>query len=178
MNTPTNNESVEHFHQQTADLLIRNKTLDYDSLPKKKELNLEYSSRENTTENYQAKQNELSSWYYIKSNPKPKVTSDETKSKNLSSRHNFSTTSLQKFRSIDDLIQRQHNTAVMQNDILKCNSREFLHKDSTMRHSFNPDIDINSEDYIQSLRIAATKLKSQQLSVSVINTRGYILALS
>lgn len=172
MNTHNNDDF--DILQESADLLISKKATNYDSLPKKKEFNLGFDSRENT-ENYQAKQNELSNWYYIKSNPKPKVMSiyDETKAKNLSSRHNFSTTSLQKFRSIDDLVQRQHSTPVMQNDISKCNSREFLYKDSTMRPSFNPDIDINSDDYIQSLRVAATKLKNQQLSVSVIHTRGY-----
>jgi hypothetical protein len=156
----------ENFQQKNTSLLLNNETIN-DSLPKKREFNLEHDSSENA-ENYQIKQNELSNWYYIKSKPKAMSIYDETKAKNLSSRHNFSTTSLQKFRSIEDLHKRQLNTSVIQNDILKYNSREQLFKESATRPSFNPDVDFNSEkDYTQSLRIAATKLKNQQLSVSV-----------
>lgn len=161
------NVTADEFHHVENEInMMTNKVISYDSLPKKKEL-----SYDDNTENYETKQKELSSVYYIKSNPKPKLMSiyDETKAKNLSSRHNFSATSLQRFRSIDDLMQRQQKP-VIQNDILKFNSKEFLYQES-LKTSFNPDIDINTDDYIQSLRIAATKLKNQQLSVSVHHAR-------
>lgn len=165
MNKP--NEPAEgYLNQEAAEnskILLSNKDIsNYDSSSKKKVPNREDNGSKEKTENYRTKQKELSSWYYIKSNPKPKVMSiyDETKSK-LSSRHNFSSTSLQKFRSIDDLIQRQ-NKSVIQNDTLNYNSKEQLY-----HGSMTPDIDIKSEDYIQSLREAATKLKNQQINVSL-----------
>lgn len=150
---------------QNSNALIGSPVLSYDNSIQKRGQSHEVFF-DDRTENYEMKQKELSSWYYIKSNPKPKLMSiyDETKVKNLSSRHNSSASSLQKFRSIDDLIQRQQKP-IIQNDFLKYNSKEVLyhHNEDT---SFNPDIDINSEDYTQSIRIAATKLKNQQLSVS------------
>lgn len=164
MDTKSNEAVDDIFHNHLHSDTLSNAAIKYNSLQRKQEIDLEKSLNINA-DNYQAKQNELSSWYYIKSKPKVMSIYNETKEKKNSFGNNFSTSPLQKFRSIDDLIQRQHNRTVIQNDILKYNSREYIYQVKA-EPSYDPDIDCNSEEYIKSLRIAATKLKSQQSNVS------------